>query len=326
MKLGTRGSQLALWQARAVASRLEAMGHRVAVVIVKTIGDRLQDVPLSNAGGKRLFVKDLEEALLEGRIDLAVHSAKDLPSAIPDGLTIAAALPREDPRDAIVLAATRPSADLSDIFSGFASGELRTVGTSSVRRVAQLSPQMPGAIFAPVRGNVDTRLRKVDAREFDAIVLASAGLRRLGLDNRISAALSIERCVPAPGQGIVVVETRADDAALNTTLGSIHDEAAGTALAAERAFVEALGGDCRIPLGALARVNGAGIEMDAIVCSLDGHRVLRRQTRGSAAHPEMLGMRLADELAMAGGGDILDEVRHQLQRSGNPGREHTGEP
>lgn len=323
MKLGTRGSRLALCQARAVASRLEAHGHEVAVVVVKTVGDRLQEAPLSEAGGKRLFVKDLEDALLQGQIDLAVHSAKDLP-ALPEGLTIAAALPREDPRDAIALASQRRALDPARIFSAFASGELRTVGTSSVRRVAQLSPQMPGAIFSPVRGNVDTRLRKLDRGEFDAIVLACAGLRRLGLDNRISAALPADRCLPAPGQGIVVVETRADDAALNTMLRSIHDEAAGIALAAERSLVEALGGDCRIPLGGLARLNGAGMEMDAIVCSLDGHRILRRQLRGSAAHPEMLGARLADELLMAGGADILDEVRHHLQGSGNPGREHTG--
>ena len=325
MKLGTRGSQLALWQARAVASRLEALGHEVDMVIVKTIGDRLQDAPLSEAGGKRLFVKDLEDALRQGQIDLAVHSAKDLP-AIPDGLTIAAALPREDPRDALVVAPHRSTLDLPGILSAFASGALRTVGTSSVRRVAQLSPQMPGASFSPARGNVDTRLRKVDGGEFDAIVLACAGLRRLGLDNRISAALPVERCVPAPGQGIVAIETRADDAALNATLRSIHDEATGTVLAAERSLVEALGGDCRIPLGALARLNGAGIEMEAIVCSLDGHRILRRHSRGSAAHPEVLGRRLANALVIAGGTDILDEVRNHLQRAGSPGREHTGGP
>jgi hydroxymethylbilane synthase len=325
VKLGTRGSQLALWQARAVASRLEALGHEVEVVIVKTIGDRLQDAALSEAGGKRLFVKDLEDALLQGEIDLAVHSAKDLP-AIPDGLTIAAALPRADPRDALVVAADRSTLDLRGILSAFASGTLRTVGTSSVRRVAQLSPQMPGASFSPVRGNVDTRLRKVDGGEFDAIVLACAGLRRLGLDSRISAALPVDRCVPAPGQGIVAIETRADDAALNATLGSIHDEGTGTVLAAERSLVEALGGDCRIPLGALARLNGAGIEMEAIVSSLDGHRILRRRSRGSAAHPEVLGRRLADELVNAGGTEILDEVRNHLLRAGNPGREHTGGP
>jgi hydroxymethylbilane synthase len=168
---------------------------------------------------------------------------------------------------------------------------------------------MRGASFAPVRGNVETRLRKLDGGNFDGLVLACAGLRRLGLEARISAALPVERCVPAPGQGIVVVETRAADTVLNTMLQGIHDEAAGVALAAERSVVDALGGDCQIPLGVLARLNGGGIEIDAIVCSLTGDRVIRRQTRGAIGHPELVGRRLADELSIAGAAEILDQVR-----------------
>ena len=309
LRLGSRGSQLALWQARAVASRLESAGRHVEILIVTTSGDRLQHAPLSESGGKGLFVKDLEDALLGGDIDLAVHSAKDLPSHVPEGLTLPATLPREDPRDAIVLPVDRADDQLPAIRASFERGDRRSVGTGSVRRIAQLSPQLPGAIFSPVRGNVDTRLRKLDGGEFDALVLACAGLRRLNLERRISAALPVDRCVPAPGQGIVVIETRAGDRAVLEAVGAVHDEAAGLALAAERALVEALGGDCQVPLGALARLNGAGLEMDAIICSLDGRHVIRRHRRGSAAYPEVLGHRLADELLMAGAAEILEQVR-----------------
>jgi hydroxymethylbilane synthase len=309
MRLGTRGSQLALWQARAVAARLESFGHRIELVIVKTSGDRLQDRPLSESGGKRLFVKDLEDALVSQDIDLAVHSAKDLPAGIPEGLSVDAALPREDPRDAIVLPGSPSSSDLATLLSEFRRTERRTVGTGSVRRVAQLSPQMPGALFKPIRGNVDTRLRKLDAGEFDALVLACAGMRRLNLDSRITAALPVERCVPAPGQGIVVVESRQGDPSTSALVRVVRDEAANVALTAERSLVEALGGDCQIPLGALARLDGAGIELTAVVCSLDGLQTVRRHARGPAGHPEQLGKRLADELAVAGGAEILDKVR-----------------
>src|SRR5262245_40962774 len=192
IRLGPRGSQLALWQARAVASRLAAAGHDADLVIVKTIGDRLQDAPLSEAGGKRLFVKDLEDALVQGEIDLAVHSAKDLPSDLPPGLMLAAALPREDPRDAIVLPKIAGDHQFQAILDSFQRGTRRTAGTGSVRRIAQLSSQMPGAVFLPVRGNVDTRLRKLDDGQFDAIVLACAGLRRLNLESRISAAIPVD--------------------------------------------------------------------------------------------------------------------------------------
>ena len=318
LKLGTRGSALALWQARTVQSRLEALGHAVTLVIIKTGGDRLQDAPLSEAGGKGLFVKDLEDGLRQGEIDLAVHSAKDLPSDIPEGLTIAATLPREDPRDALVLPADAPlqRAGLAAIVGSLGEGG-RTIGTGSVRRIAQLASQMPGAAFAPIRGNVDTRLRKLDRGEFDALVLACAGLRRLGLEARISAAIPIDRCVPAPGQGIVAIETRADDRSVLSQLTPIHDEEAGVVLAAERSLVEALGGDCQVPLGALARLNGGGIEMDAVVCSLDGRTIIRRRSRGSTGQPQLLGQRLADELVTAGAAQILDQVRRQAAGTGH---------
>ena len=316
LRIGTRGSQLALWQARAVASALAVASTPAELVVIRTAGDRLQDVPIDEAGGKRLFVKDLEDALLRGEIDLAVHSAKDLPSEIPDGLAIAATLPREDPRDAVVLPAAAENAVMSfdALLTRFNLDAPLRVGTGSVRRSAQLAPLMRAATFLPVRGNVDTRLRKLDEGQFDALVLACAGLRRLNLAHRISVALPADRCVPAPGQGIVAIESRAGEPA--RSLADVHDAAAGTMLAAERALLEALGGDCQVPLGALARLNGAGMELDAIVCSLDGRTTVRRRGRGSAAHPEDLGRRVADELLLAGAATILDDVRRGTGRNG----------
>jgi hydroxymethylbilane synthase len=307
LRLGTRGSQLALWQAKSVASALEAAGASVELVVIKTTGDRLQDAPLSESGGKRLFVKDIEDALLREEIDVAVHSAKDLPSDLPEGLSITAALEREDPRDAIVLANSPPPSDVRTAMAALPPNAV--IGTGSVRRIAQLRALVPAADFVAVRGNVDTRLRKLDSGEFHALILACAGLRRLNLASRISAPLSIEHCVPAPGQGIVVVETRDGDARILRHVKAIGDEPGSLALGAERALVEALGGDCQIPLGAIARLDGAGMEMTAVVCSLDGQRVVRRSGRGPAAYPDRLGKRLAGELINAGAEGILDEAR-----------------
>ena len=307
LRLGTRGSQLALWQAKSVASALEAAGASVELVVIKTTGDRLQDAPLSESGGKRLFVKDIEDALLREEIDLAVHSAKDLPADVPEGLSITAALEREDPRDAIVLANSPPASDVRTAIAALPAKAL--IGTGSVRRIAQLRALVPAADFVGVRGNVDTRLRKLDSGEFHALILACAGLRRLNLASRISAPLSIEHCVPAPGQGIVVVETRDADARISRHVKAIGDQPGHLALAAERALVEALGGDCQIPLGAIARLDGAGMEMTAVVCSLDGRTVVRRSGRGPAAYPDRLGKRLAGELINAGAEGILDEAR-----------------
>ena len=225
LRIGTRGSQLALWQARAVARLIEDRGGGAELVTIKTSGDRLQDAPLSEAGGKRLFVKEIEDALLGGEIDLAVHSAKDMSAVLPEGLTVPAALTREDPRDAIVLAA---GASLPDLQAAVAAlGDAPAIGTGSVRRIAQLATVLPSARFSPIRGNVDTRLRKLDAGEYDALVLASAGMRRLGFASRISAPIPVELCVPAPGQGIVAIETRHDDRETNARLAAIGDPRAG---------------------------------------------------------------------------------------------------
>lgn len=306
LKLGTRGSQLALWQARTVAQLIERAGTRVELVTIRTSGDRLQEAPLSEVGGKRLFVKEIEDALLQGTVDLAVHSAKDMPAVLPDGLEIAAALAREDPRDALVVPSRGPQ-DVAGVLQQLGNGP--RIGTSSVRRAAQIRRLVPGAIFDAIRGNVDTRLRKLDARDYDALVLAAAGLKRLGFGDRISALLPPSECVPAPGQGIVAIEIREGNDDVRRALGGVHDEAAGAALTAERAVVAALGGGCQLPLGAIALLSGDSIEMHGVVSSIDGARMVRRRLIGSASDPAAIGRALAEELAEAGGTAILDEVR-----------------
>ena len=308
LRLGTRGSALALWQARAVAGRLaDSGGPTCEIVVIKTAGDRLQDAPLAESGGKRLFVKEIEEALLNGDVDLAVHSSKDLPALLPDGLVIAGVLPREDPLDALVL----PSASgLRAKDSGLQEcvarlGPTPTIGTGSVRRIAQLTRILPGASFTPIRGNLDTRLRKLDAGQYGALVLAAAGLRRLGFAERISLALPAASCVPAPGQGIVAIETREDDPA-RQLVAAIDDRTAHTALRAERAVVDALGGGCQMPLGVLAAPFGEGeIEILAVVIAPDGSRVLRARARGPDGEADLLGAQAARDLLAQGAAEIL---------------------
>jgi hydroxymethylbilane synthase len=310
LRLGTRGSRLALWQAESVAKLVQAAGGRVEIIVIKTSGDRLQTRPLTESGTKRLFVKEIEDALLGGDVDLAVHSAKDMPAVLPEGLDIAAALPREDPHDALVLPASRAGGGIHDLASALALlGEHPSIGTSSVRRRAQLACVVKGATFGAIRGNVDTRLAKLDGGEYDGLVLAAAGMRRLGVDRRISATLPFDVCIPAPGQGIIAVEIRADDADTRRAVGRLDDPASGAALAAERALVEALGGGCQLPLGGIAVPADGGLDMRAAVMSLDGGRVIRSNKRGSAADPEALGRQLAQELAASGAAEILEEVR-----------------
>ncbi|HTI36140.1 MAG TPA: hydroxymethylbilane synthase [Vicinamibacterales bacterium] len=307
VRLGTRGSQLALWQARAVGALLGQRGHAVEIIVIKTSGDRLQDSRLAEVGGKGLFVKEIEEALERGDIDAAVHSAKDMPAVLPGWSVVAAALPREDPRDALVLPRTPETVHISEAVARI--GDSPTIGTSSIRRIAQLSMLLPRARFEPVRGNVDTRLRKLDAGGFDALVLAAAGMKRLGFSSRITAAIPTADCIPAPGQGIVAIEVRADDRRIRSAAEAINDEETAAALDAERAVVAALGGGCQLPLGAIAERDGVDLTLQAIVASIDGRRSVKRSVRGPAARPGDLGRRLADELARAGASAILDGAR-----------------
>ena len=299
LRIGTRGSALALWQARAVAALLDVHGRPSEICVIRTAGDRLQDAPLSEAGGKGLFVKDIEDALLAGEVDLAVHSAKDMSVTLPDGLLVPAVLPREDSRDAFVLR-----------HGLTALGEAPAIGTGSVRRTAQLRASHRDARFLPIRGNVDTRLRKLDAGEYDALVLAVAGLKRLGYEARISVAISHDDCVPAPGQGIVAIEARVDDEETAGVLRTINDVRTAACFEAERAVVSGLGGGCELPLGAVAVHAGDRLAMQGVVASPDGSRQVRRRIEGEAARAAELGRRLADDLAAAGAIAILNEVRY----------------
>jgi hydroxymethylbilane synthase len=316
LRIGTRGSQLALWQANAVKTLLETRtGARCEIVIIKTTGDRMADAPLSEIGGKRLFVKEIEDALLSGTVDLAVHSSKDMPAVLPEGLIIAAVLPREDARDAVLLPRPDAAKPMSIEALTRALGQEPRIGTSSVRRVAQLTRLCPGARFLPIRGNLDTRLRKLDTGDFDAIVLASAGLHRLQQGGRISAYLPLDRCVPAPGQGIVAIEVRDGDAATGVLVSQINDVAAAIALDAERAVVRRLGGGCQMPIGAYAAITGDALAISAIVVSIDGAREIRAQIDGRAHEPEAAGDAAAEQLLANGASDILAEVQRQHEQA-----------
>ena len=313
LRIGTRGSPLALYQANAVAGLLGARsGVPCEIVVIKTSGDRLGEVSLSEAGGKRLFVKEIEDALLAGHVDLAVHSSKDMPALLPEGLEIGGVLPREDPRDAVVLPAGHaPELDLEKIREIL--GDAPRIGTSSIRRIAQLTRFTPGGRFVPIRGNLDTRLRKLDSGDYDALILAAAGLRRLERGWRISALLPIEICVPAPGQGIIAVEIRQGDRRVGEIVAGMGDPAAAVALQAERAVVEQLGGGCQMPIGACAHAGGGDeLAITSLVASLDGSRVVRANLRGSIRAPEHLGRQAADELLAKGAESILADARRAL--------------
>lgn len=308
LRIGTRGSQLALYQARTVAALLSQHARAASeIAVIKTSGDRLADASLSEIGGKRLFVKEIQDALLAGSIDLAVHSSKDMPAAPIEGLDVASVLPRENPRDALVLpASTSPFTTLAAAIA--ALGEAPRLGTSSVRRVAQLAALVPHATFLPIRGNLDTRLRKLDAGEFDAIVLAAAGLRRLDSGARISAEIPEETCVPAPGQGIIAVEIRVDDERTRAAVRSFNDARSDFAFHAERAVVRRLGGGCQMPIGAYASIDGTTLAISGIVVSLDGRRAVRATMSGTVTEATALGTALGECLLERGAGEILREV------------------
>lgn len=306
LRIGTRGSALALWQAREVARRLEAAGDASEIVVIRTSGDRLSEAVLAEAGGKRLFVKEIEDALLAGTVDLAVHSTKDLPVELPPGLTMGAFLPRATPYDALVLPAARAGIERTLSAVSAVLGTAPVLGTSSIRRITQLHRLLPGATFEPIRGNVDTRLRKLDEGRYDAIVLACAGLERVGFADRISLALPVTACVPAPGQGAIGVERRADaPAALAARIDALDDAVTRAEVQAERLVVEILEGGCQAPIGALARAAADGtLELHASVTSLDGDE-LRAVAFGSTDDPLALGRKVGAQLLADGAADLL---------------------
>lgn len=308
LRIGTRGSELALYQATAVAAQLRTnAGVDCDIVVIKTSGDRLAEATLTQIGGKRLFVKEIEDALLAGEVDLAVHSSKDVPVMLPDGLAIAGVLPREDPRDAVVLPGNSPTLSFEELVARL--GATPRIGTSSVRRTAQLARLFPGATFQPIRGNLGTRLRKVDEGQYDALVLASAGLIRLEQRARISTSLPVAACVPAPGQGIIAVEIRSGDRSAAEAVATIDDPSAKAALDAERTVVTRLGGGCQMPIGAHAEVAGGQLSLAAVVLSLDGARAIRAESRGLMTEAQKVGSAAADDLLSQGAGEILAEVQ-----------------
>ncbi len=297
LTIGSRGSQLALWQARWIQARIQSFGVETRLEIIHTTGDKITDVALSKVGTKGLFTKEIEEALLSGAIDLAVHSLKDMPTELPDGLTLAAIPEREDPRDALV------GRGLS------ALAQQARVGTSSLRRAAQLRAIRPDLQIENIRGNLDTRLRKLDAGQYDAIVLASAGLRRLGWENRITELLDPAVMCPAVGQGALAVETRADAGAAQQIAQRLEHRETRIAVTAERAVLAALGGGCQVPIGAYATVRqDSCLAIQAIIVSPDGTQVIRKQATGESIDAAAIGRALGDELLSEGGRQILEAV------------------
>ncbi len=300
LRIATRGSALALWQAEHVRARLQALepGLVVELVVIKTRGDKIVDRPLSEVGGKGLFVKEIEEALLDGRAEVAVHSLKDLTADISAELWLAAFPEREDPRDALLL-----SPSLRSQIPAISSIRMlplgARVGTSSLRRVCQLKAARPDLSIFALRGNVDTRLNKVDAAEFDAIVLACAGLRRLGHGARIDVSLSVEESLPAVGQGALALECRADNPHAKSLLGVLDHHPTRLCIEAERGFLAELDGDCKTPLGAYATVDQNTLSIEGLLGEPDGSRVLRRKLTGPATDGPTLGRRLAADLLRA---------------------------
>lgn len=295
LTIGSRGSKLALWQAYHIAGRLNGLGFETRVEIIKTTGDHLQTASLVQTGGKGLFTKEIEEALLARRIDLAVHSLKDLPTKSPEGLTIAGIPEREDPRDALLgykLAALPQRA---------------RVGTSSERRSAQLLALRPDLIVEGIRGNVDTRLRKLKEGEYDAILLAVAGLNRLGFHAEIAQILSPGEMCPAPGQGALAIQTRQGDPA-EQVCAKLNHAATAQSVQCERALLATLGGGCQLPVGAYAIVDGDRLHLTAVVISPDGKQVFRDQAMGPAGHAVDLGESLAARLLQSGAGSVLQNL------------------
>jgi len=297
--IATRRSRLALWQAEHIAGRLRKLhqGLQVELLPMSTRGDELIDRRLDQAGGKGLFVKELENAMADGRAHLAVHSMKDVPAELPPGFELAAITAREDPRDAFVSVKYKT---LEEMPKG------ATIGTSSLRRQSQVVERHPGLEVLLLRGNVETRLAKLDRGEYDAIVLAAAGLTRLGLEGRITAHLGADEMLPAPGQGALGIECRSGDSEVVALLTMLADPATSACVRAERAVSRALGGSCTLPLAAYAiRVQGNQLRLRALVASADGKRVLRQHAEGAATEPEALGNRVAEDLRRQGAAEIL---------------------
>ncbi len=301
MKIGTRGSRLALTQANWVADRLKERHPRMTVEIVpvRTTGDRMQSVSLSVIGGKGVFVKEIEEALLRGEVDIAVHSMKDMPCEIPEDLAIGAVPDREDPRDVFISGDGR---QLDELKPG------ARIGTGSLRRGLQLRGLVPSVEVVPIRGNLDTRIRKIGREKLDGIVVAAAGLRRMGWEGRATQFISVKQMIPAVGQGALAVEVRRADDATGEIVSLMNDPATSLAVTAERAFLAMLGGGCQVPVAGHATIRDGVLHLDALVGSMDGSVVLRDEVEGPVGEHIQLGKSLARRILSRGGREILASV------------------
>lgn len=300
VRIGTRKSALALWQAEWIKKRLSELNPALHIELVKitTKGDKIIDSPLANIGGKGLFVKEIEEALLEGRADIAVHSMKDMPAELPDGLIIGAVPEREDPFDALLIR--------GEILMHLRPGAI--IGTSSLRRGAQLKKLRPDATIEPLRGNVDTRVRKLDEGQYDAVVLAVAGLKRMGLEDRIVEYLGPPHFLPAVGQGALAIQTRENDDSTNSLIAPLEHGPSRTTTAAERAFLAELQGGCQVPIAAYAAHVGEKLHVAGMVASLDGSTILRQDMEGDPSDAEEIGKTLGKKLLEKGADKILEEI------------------
>ena len=301
IKIGTRASKLALWQANWVQSALHERfpGHRVELVTIKTKGDKILDVPLARVGGKGLFVKEIEQALLDNRIDLAVHSMKDMPAEIPSGLCIGAIPQREDAADVLV---SKKDLALAELKTGAA------IGTSSLRRAAQLRHARPDITIMPLRGNLDTRLKKLLTEDLDAIVLAAAGVKRLNLAHRITEYLQADIMLPAVGQGALCIEMRQDDPVIGPMLATLDHSISRSIVLGERAFLNRLGGSCQVPIAGNGQINADRFTLTGLVADVDGSRVIKSRLTGPVDDAEAIGVNLAEQLLARGADRILAEL------------------
>jgi hydroxymethylbilane synthase len=303
LRIGTRGSLLAKWQAEFVRKQIfQTSGIEGEIIIIKTTGDKMQQSALSQIGGKGIFIKELEDALLDESIDIAVHSVKDIPTEVPPGMSFPAICRREDVRDCLV---SGNGGTLASLRQG------ARVGTGSLRRQAQLRHARPDLDVRDLRGNVDTRLRKVESGEYDAVMLAKAGLDRLGWTHRISETLSPDVCMPAVGQGALGIECRASDAETSAALDKLNDAETRSAIVAERSLLSVLQGGCQVPLGAWARMEGNELVLDACVCSIDGLQYVKQRATAPPEQARALGERMAHLLIDAGAQNILEDVSRQ---------------
>ena len=300
LRIGSRGSQLALWQANHICALLRERGHEVEIEVIKTTGDKITNVALANVGTKGMFTKEIEEALAAGRVDLAVHSLKDLPTEIAPEFEIAAITKRQDPRDVLV---SRKHASIDELPHG------ARVGTSSLRRQAQLKSRRPDLDIHPLRGNVDTRLRKLEAGDYEGIIWEAAGVNRLGLTSLVKQVIAVEVICPAAGQGALGIEIRKGDNATGHYVSFLNDSAARQTTTAERALLNKLGGGCQVPIGAFAELRNGQIHLDGVVAHPDGSLVLRESRDGG--DPERLGDQVGESLLSRGGDAILQQVYGQ---------------